>query len=260
LIGTGTILAAAFLGALLELDEYFVGMTLFSQPVIAGGLAGFLCGDPVTGIMTGSIVQLIWLMPPVGAYVPPSPSAIAFSAVFIGITTAASQPADEKHAVLMFALIAGASFGYFTGQMDIWNRKLNTRIMRAFEKKIEEGGAMYAYLVQALAVLAKYFRDVFGYLVIFFLGTPLAVKIYDTLPDQIVKGLRIAFWAAPMIGFAVLFDMFRTKPGAIFHGSVLVLAYMLFSVYRLNLLFFLLFLLVAGMFIVYDRVWNRKGA
>jgi mannose PTS system EIIC component len=260
LISTGTILAAALLGALLELDEYFVGMTLMSQPVIAGGLAGFLCGDPAIGIMVGAIVQLIWLMPPVGAYVPPSPSAIAFSAVFIGIITSRAQPADELHAVLMFALIVGASFGYFTGQMDVWNRKLNTRIMRAFEKKIEEGGARYAYLVQALAVLAKYFRDVAGYLIIFFLAAPLAMKIYDTLPDQIVKGLRIAFWAAPMIGFAVLFDMFRTKQGAVFHGSVLILSYLLFSAYRLNLAFFLLFVLAAGIFIVYDKVWNRKGA
>ena len=260
MISTGTLLAAAFLGALLELDEYFVGMMLLSQPVIAGGLAGFLCGDPAAGIMMGGIVQLIWLMPPVGAYVPPSPSAIAFSAVFMGVMTSRVQPQDEKQAVLMFALIVGASFGYFTGQMDVWNRKLNTRIMRAFEKKIEERGARYAYLVQALAVLAKYFRDVAGYIIIFFLATPLVMKIYDTLPDQIVKGLRIAFWAAPMIGFAVLFDMFRTKQGAIFLGGVLVLAYLLFSVYRINLLFFLLFILAAGIFIVYDTVWNRKAS
>jgi mannose/fructose/N-acetylgalactosamine-specific phosphotransferase system component IIC len=253
------ILLAAFLGALLELDEYFVGMTLVSQPVIAGGLAGFICGDPATGIMIGGIVQLIWLMPPVGAYVPPSPSAIAFSAAYIGIVSMASEPPDEKYALLMFAMIAGASFGYFTGQMDIWNRKLNTVIMRAFEKKIEQGSAFYAYLVQALAVLGKYLRDVSGFIIIFLLGTPLFIKIYDTLPDQVVSGLKIAFWAAPMIGFAVLFEMFRTKQGGIFHGSVLLLAYLLFSTYRVNLVFFLFFLTVAGIFIVYDLVWKRKA-
>lgn len=254
------IIAAALLGALLELDEYFVGMTLLSQPLIAGGLAGFICGDPVTGIMIGGLVQLIWLMPPVGAYVPPSPSAIAFSAAYIGIITSTVQPAEEKHALLMFALIAGASFGYFTGQMDIWNRQLNTRIMRAFEKKIEEGGERYAYLVQALAILAKYLRDVAGFLIIFMMGTPLVVKIYETLPDQIVSGLQIAFWAVPMIGFAVLFEMFRTKQGSVFHGAVLLLAYLLFSVYRVNMLFFMLFLLSAGIFIVYDLVWKKKAS
>lgn len=235
-------------------------MTLFSQPVIAGGLAGFLCGDPVTGIMIGCIVQLIWIMPPVGAFVPPSPSAIAFSAAYIGILAASARPADEKHALLMFALIAGASFGYFTGQMDIWNRKLNTRIMRAFERKIEEGGAGYAYLVQLLAVLSKYFRDVAGYLIIFILGTPLAIKIYATLPVEVVSGLKIAFWAAPMIGFAVLFEMFQTKPGAKFHVAVLLLSYMVFSVYKVNLMFFLLFLMTAGILIVYDIIWKKKAA
>jgi mannose/fructose/N-acetylgalactosamine-specific phosphotransferase system component IIC len=259
LISINVLVAAALIGALLELDEYFVGMTLVSQPVISGGIAGFLCGDPVTGIMIGSIVQLIWIMPPVGAYVPPSPSAIAFSSAVFGITVSGSVPAEERHALLMFALAAGASFGYLTGQMDVWNRKLNTRIMRAFEKKIEEGGSKYAYLVQFLAVAAKYFRDVAGYLIILYFGLPLAVKIYETLPDQAVSGLKIAFWAAPMIGFAVLFEMFFTKPGAVFHGAALLLSYIAFSFFKINLAYFLPLLVVAGIFIVYDNVWNRKG-
>lgn len=254
------IIIAAFVGALLELDEYFVGMTLLSQPIISGGVAGLLCGDPATGIMIGAIVQLIWLMPPVGAYVPPSPSAIAFTAAFMGIVLSSVNPVkEEKHALLMFALIIGAGFGYFTGQMDVWNRKLNTKIMRAFEKKIEEGRESYAYLVQGLALLAKYLRDVAGYLIIFTLGIPLAVKIYATMPVQAVSGLKIAFWAAPMIGFAVLIEMFRTKQGLIFHGAVLVLASLVFAAYSVNLLYFLLLLITAGAFIVYDLIWKREG-
>jgi mannose/fructose/N-acetylgalactosamine-specific phosphotransferase system component IIC len=254
------ILLASALGALLELDEYFIGMTLVSQPIIAGGIAGLIFGDPGTGIMIGSIVQLIWLMPPVGAYVPPSPSAIAFTAAGIGIMMESVVPAGERNSFLMFAMILGASFGYFTGQMDIWNRKLNTRIMRRFEAKVEEGREAYAYLIQALAILAKYLRDVAGYLAIFVLGVPLAIRIYSTLPVEVDAGLKIAFWAAPMIGFAVLFDMFRTKAGGVFHGTVLVLSYALFSAYNLNLAFFLLMLFTAGVLIVYDRVWNRRGA
>lgn len=254
------VIIASALGALLELDEYFIGMTLISQPIIAGGLAGFIFGDPGTGIMIGSIVQLIWLMPPVGAYVPPSPSAIAFATAGIGILMeSVVQPADRP-SLLMFAMILGASFGYFTGQMDIWNRQLNTRIMRSIEGKVEEGRAGYAYLIQALAVLAKYLRDVAGYLAIFVLGVPLAIKIYSTLPVEVDTGLKIAFWAAPMIGFAVLFDMFRTKAGGVFHGTVLILSYAIFSISSVNLLFFLLLLLTAGAFVVYEQVWKRKGA
>jgi PTS system mannose-specific IIC component len=259
-MGAETIILAALLGAALELDEYYIFMTLFSQPVIAGGLAGLLFGDAGTGIMIGAIVQLIWIMPPVGAYVPPSPSAIAFTAAGIGILAGTVMPANDKPAFLMFALIAGASFGYFTGQMDVWNRKLNTRIMRAFEGRIEQGHAGYAYLVQAIAVAAKYLRDSVYYLVIFAFGVPLFIKIYMTLPDQVVAGLKIAFWAAPMIGFAVLFDMFSTKPGGVFHGTTLILTYLVFSQLKVSLVLYILLLMAAGLLVVYDQVWSRKGA
>jgi len=253
------IIAAALIGALLELDEYYVGMTLVSQPVIAGSLAGYFCGDLKTGIIIGSVVQLIWLMPPVWAYVPTSPSAIAFSATFIGVTMAAARPQDERHALLMFALIIGASFGYFTGQMDVWNRKLNTWIMRLFESRIEEGRASYAYFVQALSVTAKYARDAAGYFLIFFLGTPFAMKIYDTLPFQAVNGLKLAFWAAPMIGFAVLYDMFRKRTGVIFHAGAMVAAYALLAVFSANTFYVLAGILAAGFMLVYTMVWRKKA-
>ncbi len=258
-MGAETVILAALIGAALMLDEYVIFMSLISQPIISGGIAGIIFGDVQTGIMIGAIVQLIWIMPPVGAYVPPSPSAIAFSAAGIGIMAGNILPVEEKHALLMFALIAGASFGYFTGQMNIWNRKLNTLIMRAFEKKVEEGRTGYLYAIQGLAVLLRYLRDVIGYLAVFALGLPLFLKIYMTMPAQVVSGLKIAFWVAPMIGFAVLFDMFHTKKGALFHGPVLVLSYLLLSVYRVNIAYFFPALLAAGILIVYDQVWSKGG-
>jgi len=259
LIFIEVIVVAALIGALLELDEYYVGITLVSQPIIAGGLAGFFCGDIKTGIVIGGIVQLIWLMPPVGAYVPPSPSAIAFSSTFMGVVMAASRPQDERHALLMFALIIGACFGYFTGQMDVWNRQLNTRIMRLFEKKIEEGKASCAYFVQALAISAKYVRDAAGYMLIFYFGIPFALKIYDTMPFQVVNGLKLAFWAVPMIGFAVLYDMYRTKTGVIFHVITLVVAYVVMSLHRVNMYYLMGILFIAGLWVIYAMVWRKKA-
>ena len=61
------IFLAALTGAFLEIDNYFVGMTLFSQPVAAGAAAGLITGDVQTGILIGAIVQLLWInTPPVG--------------------------------------------------------------------------------------------------------------------------------------------------------------------------------------------------
>ena len=136
IIGPETILILVLIGALLELDVYFIGMSLISQPIVAGGVAGYILGDASTGIMIGAVVQLIWLNPPVGAYVPPSSSAIAFVTTVLGIVLKNNLSGGETSSILMYSMISGIAVGYFVGQMDIWTRKLNTKILHLFEKKL----------------------------------------------------------------------------------------------------------------------------
>ncbi len=255
-----TVLLAAFVGALLEIDNYFVGMSLISQPIFAGALIGYLFnGDIYTSVLVGAIAQLLWInAPPVGAYVPPSASAIAMSAAVLASSMGQHIQADSRESVLMFALFCAAGVGYFVGLMDVWNRKFNTKVMHLFEDKIKAGRESFISAIQITAILGKLIRDFICYAVVFSIGVYLANAIYITLPEQIIDALSIAFWAMPAVGIAVVFDMFRTKTGEGLFAAVFAVTYVVFSFKKPDVFLFLAAVLTASLFVVYNSVWGKK--
>jgi fructoselysine and glucoselysine-specific PTS system IIC component len=256
---TEKIILISFLGAFLELDGFFIGMTLLSQPIISGALAGLLFNNVTAGIFIGAIVQLIWILPPVGAFVPPSSSAIAMATTVMTLFFYNIVPETDKNSVMMFCLIIGVAFGYFVGQMDIWNRRLNTVIMHTFENKIQQGKVFYLYLIQLFSFLAKYVRDVIGYMALFILGIPLSITIFLTLPSQILFGLKLAFWIVPMIGLANIFCLFQTRIGSILHGITLLIFYFVFMFYKQNIACFFILIILVAILLAYDSIWKERG-
>ena len=265
-----TLVLAAAVAALLELDVFAVAMLLISQPVVSGAIAGYIFGNLQQGLILGGIVQLMWINTPhVGAYVPPSASAIAFTAaVFsavigagVAIVTNGNKIIPGEHSVMMFSLIIGVAMGYFVGQTDIWDRKVNTALIQFFENKIKAGKEKYVHLTNALAILIKFVTDFILYMVVFIFGPQLLLKIYSSLPGDMIDGLKIAYWMMPILGFAVIFDMFRTNSGAKYHGIVLFVSYILFFFVRsLNAWLFMLLLFLAGYMIFYQNVLKKKEA
>jgi mannose PTS system EIIC component len=251
----------ALIAAVIELDAYFFGITLFSQPVIAGSIAGFILGDVKTGALIGSLVQLVWMMPPVGAFVPPSSTAIAVSSTATAVYLYAVFPEKPHSVLIMFALVGGAGVGYFVGQADIWTRKLNTIIVNAFEKRITGGKVSCINAVNLLTLGLKSLRDFSLYMVFFMFALVLAANIFSTMPAQVIKGLDRAFLFLPALGFAVVFDMFRTKTGAWFHGTVFAATYIIFSlVPGINANVYMIGVIFVGIFVVYNTIWKTGGA
>jgi|GEM_PF-598518 len=251
----------AVIAGVLELDAYFVGVMLLSQPIITGGIAGYIFGNLQAGILIGGIVQLIWANnPPVGAYVPPSANAIAVVTTVITISALPCVAPFDSKAFIMFALIWGAATGYFIGQADVWNRQFNTLLVHLFEERIKEGKERFLVLTQVLAVSVKLIRDIFLYMAVFVLGSMLAEKIYITLPAQIVTAMKLSFWAMPALGFAVVYDMYRTKQGEWIFGWIIGAALLLLIFYPgINHYFYLLCLITGAVFYVYNAVWNTGG-
>ncbi len=258
----GKLALAALIGALFELDNFSIGMFLIAQPIITGAVSGYLLGDMQMGIMIGCLIQLIWAnTPPFGAYVPPSSSAIAFITTALIIIIRSTAPnLIVPSSLMMFCLIGGVAIGFFVGQMDIWNRKLNISILHRFESKIREGNGIYILVVNFFAVTAKLARDFLLYFFILTSAVPLILRVYKTLPGEITEALKISWWIMPVLGFAVIFDMFRTKQGAVIHGITLFVSYIVFSFYKVNIVFFLLALFAAGVFMVYNSVWEKNEA
>lgn len=258
---TSTLLMAAAIAAILEVDVFAVGMTLVSQPIITGGIAGLFFGDVPAGLAIGAVVQLIWInTPPVGAYVPPSSAAIAFASTVFALNIGNRAIGTADPAILMFSLVVGVAMGYFIGQTDVWARKMNTRIITFFEGDMKQGNMFFLILTQGGAIAFKAVSGFVFYSLLFIFGLPLAAKIYSSLPMDVVDGLRIAHWALPAMGFAVVFDMFRTASGARYHGIALLVSYVFFYFLRgVDALLFLGALFLAAIFIIYNIVWKKKA-
>ncbi len=260
LLLSAKIVLAAAIGAALELDAYFIGMTLVSQPIIAGGIAGWIFGDFFTGIFIGSLVQLVWISPPVGAYVPPSSSAIAYTATVLCLNMNVLFVHKEFDALIMFGLVIGTATGYFVGQADIWNRKLNTLILHLFEPAILKGGIWPVLAAQAFALAAKFFRDAVFYFIVFAFGTGIAAKIFSSLPPDILKGLEKALWVMPVIGLAVIYETFRTRIGEMLHIALFLVFYLVFWKFRhVEPVFFMLAAAAACGVVIYNFVWNKRS-
>jgi mannose/fructose/N-acetylgalactosamine-specific phosphotransferase system component IIC len=83
------VMLLALLGGALTWDAVTVGQFMISRPLIAGGLAGFLLGDPATGLLVGAILEvfLLVVVPSGGGRFPETGPAVVVgvaSAVWVG--------------------------------------------------------------------------------------------------------------------------------------------------------------------------------
>jgi mannose/fructose/N-acetylgalactosamine-specific phosphotransferase system component IIC len=161
---------------------------------------------------------------------------------------------------LIYGLAIGAAAGYYVGQADIWNRKLNIRIMHFFEPGIIAGKQSCIFGAQITAITAKFLRDFIVYILLFGIGIELASKIYNSFPQEVLEGLSRALWLMPAIGLAVIYEAFRSKLGAILHAVIFIVCYLLLVFSRsVSGWFMLLAVVTVCIIAVYNFVWDKKG-
>ena len=97
------------LGGLLALDGTSVGQFMFSRPLVAGVVAGWLLGDPLGGMAVGAILELYLLVsfPTGGSRFPEGGTATV-------VAVAASQVTDATGA-LPLAVAVGLVWGQLAG-------------------------------------------------------------------------------------------------------------------------------------------------
>ena len=117
------VVGVSLLGGLLALDGTAVGQFMFSRPLVAGVLVGWLLGDPVTGVLVGTILELYLLVsfPTGGSRFPEGATATVVAVV-------ASQVTDATGA-LPLAVAVGLVWGQLAGFSVTVMRKLNSHVV-----------------------------------------------------------------------------------------------------------------------------------
>jgi mannose/fructose/N-acetylgalactosamine-specific phosphotransferase system component IIC len=117
------IVQLSLLGGLLALDGTAVGQFMFSRPLVAGVLVGWLVGDPPAGIAVGTILELYLLVsfPTGGSRFPEGATATV-------VAVAATVVTDAPGA-LPLAVALGLVWGQLAGLSVTWMRRLNSHIV-----------------------------------------------------------------------------------------------------------------------------------
>ena len=117
------------------LDLASVLQGLLNRPLVAGGIAGGLIGDPVAGLAIGGSLELFALdVLPVGSARYPDYGAATVAAVAYG----AGQPWPSA---LGLSVLVGLALGLVGGWTAVVHRRANARALRRLSPALERGDA-----------------------------------------------------------------------------------------------------------------------
>jgi mannose/fructose/N-acetylgalactosamine-specific phosphotransferase system component IIC len=169
-------------GVLVGLDLASVAQTMISRPIVAGTVAGFILGDPMTGAGIGVILELFALeVLPVGASRYPDYGLGAVAAV----ATASGAPGVLGSGI---GVAVGLLVAYLGGKAIHMMRIENVYDVERHRDALDAGatGAVLGVHLRSLG------RDVFRTLVVVGLGLFLAMIVRRWLPLTLDGAVRLS--------------------------------------------------------------------
>ncbi len=120
-------------GTIAGLDLASVLQGLLNRPLVAGGVAGAIMGDPISGLGIGGCLELFALdVLPVGSSRYPDYGAAAVA----GAAFAAYQPLAQS---LGIAVLLGLLLGQLGGVAVVAHRRVNALALRRFAERLDRG-------------------------------------------------------------------------------------------------------------------------
>jgi len=196
--------------------DLFNGLTHIHRPLVSGLVVGLILGDVQTGLITGGMLELVWMgMAPLAGAQPPN---VVVGGI-IGASFAILANQDPNVAVgiaVPFAVAAQAGITLLFTAFSPVMHKADEYAEKANLKGIDK----INYLGITI-LFVSYFIVVF--LPIYF-GADTAEAVVNKLPQTFIDGLSVAGGMMPAIGFALLLKIMLKKEYAAFLlvGFVLV--------------------------------------
>ena len=196
----GSLFIVSFIGYM----HSFVGSTMHNRPLIMGTLTGLLLGDVRSGMMIGSILELIFMTAvPLGADNPPDMT----SGTVIGTAVLILTGTGNGVAVVIAIMIA-----YLVGLYDHF--QMNTLLVKAAHKcdqAAEEGDyRKIERIVRSSSITSKLVLSLLT-AVLFLIGFPIIRLIVDKIPAFLVRSLDIASMIFPVYGVVMMTKMNISK-------------------------------------------------
>lgn len=196
--------------------DLFNGLTHIHRPVVTGLVVGIILGDVQTGLVTGGMLELVWMgMAPLAGAQPPN---VVIGGI-IGAAFAILTNQDPSVAVGVAVPFAVAAQAGITLLFTAFSP-----VMHKADEFAEEGNlngiAKINYFGMSI-LFVSYF--IVAFLPVYF-GADAAEAMVGMLPQTFIDGLSVAGGMMPAIGFALLLKIMLKKEyaGFLILGFVLV--------------------------------------
>lgn len=211
------ILVLSLLGGILALDQTSLGQFMVSRPLVSATLAGWILGDPASGLAVGALLEVLVLpaFPIGGARFPEGGPA--------GVV-AAGAAAEGPGGILGPGLAVGVALGAVWGVLGGWTVTVLRRLNERFAALPEEGPLAARRVVSGhLAALASDFLRGAGLTALGVTGARLALPLArDAWPlgstgTLLALGVVVALSAGGLLG---ALDGWKRRRGVFLGGLV----------------------------------------
>lgn len=197
-------------GALLSLDATAVGQILISQPLLACPIIGLVLGDLQTGLLVGTLLQLIWVGKlPVGGSNP------SLGTALLGIFTVGLviiyQGEGIQAGLIPVAAVLGTAIACLGQKGESALNRFNNHLLHWADRLIRQNKFRGLACINGLSLIIIF---AFSFLLIFsgtFLGLKVCSFLFGTFTSQFIRGLILTERMLPILGLAVVFKLFVNR-------------------------------------------------
>jgi len=216
------VIIVSIVGGIVCLDRIIV-QAMISRPIVAGPITGCTLGDPLTGLVVGAYIELLWINRyPIGKYVPPNDSLVAILIV-AGSVIAGSAMGGVSRELIALAMLLYIPVGIIGQRIDIFIFASNDALSQKAMEAAKAGDIRTVSLQHSFGIL-KTFCSVTGMIAVLLpLGIYLLRWLFPVVPGNILKALSWVYFFVPVVGVAVALTTIKLR-GAIpvFSGIVLI--------------------------------------
>ena len=200
------LIKAILVGLVLGLckSEWIYGFPQVGRPIVVSTLTGLFLGDPVQGVIMGSVLELMFIGSfPIGAAVSPDYTSAGAICTAFAILTGGGKAVATAMA-LPIALLGGF---IFIG-CKLMNAAFGQIMMKYLEKDDSKGASRIYIMGSVFTCFVVYFAYAF---VCIFAGSAAVEAAVNAIPKVIINGLAASANLLPAVGFALLLQMVITK-------------------------------------------------
>ncbi len=227
---TEVLLVCVFSG-ICSLDTTAAWQVMFSQPLAASSIAGFVVGQPAAGVVIGIFLQLLWSGSiPVGARPTPDAPVGSIVGVWFASRLLGENPAVGVYFACLAGTLAALALALVGRRTVVLERELNRRLFEGLKHRLRQGERAGPERVQFMSVLLAFSRGLLLCLAAVAVLGPVSSRVAG-LNSLSEVGCSKVIVLSGAIGVGVLFNTFvkRTASRLVLFGVGVLFALVLRS-------------------------------